>query len=80
MIKLFKVSLVFNRTFKNRGGRFITVYDNNRKAFNGKVLTSNVFFARIQLARDPKTVIRVKNWSVKFVCADHFIWTTNGKV
>lgn len=80
MIKLFKVSIVFNRTFKNRGGRFLTVYDKTGKPVNGKVLSSNLLFAKVQLARDPKTVVRVKNWSVKFVCADHFIHTVNGKI
>jgi hypothetical protein len=78
MIKLFKVSIVFNRTFKNRGGRFLTVYDKTGKPVNGKVLSSNILFAKVQLARDPKTVIRVKNWSIKFVCADHVIHTQHG--
>jgi hypothetical protein len=78
MIQLFKVSIVFNRTFKNRGGRFLTVYGANRKRYNGKVLSSNPFYAKIQLASDPKTVVRVKNWTVRFVCADHLIHTKDG--
>jgi hypothetical protein len=69
MFKLFKVSLKFNRALKNRGGRFLTVYQKGQKV-NGKVLTTNPFYAKVQSARTGK-VLFVKNWSVSFVVADH---------
>jgi len=36
------------------------------------VLSTNPFYAKIQRASDGQ-VFRVKNWSVRFVCADHLI-------
>jgi hypothetical protein len=71
MFHLVRISIRFNRVLKNRGGRFLTVYRQGDK-LNGKVLSTNPFYAKIQRASDGQ-VFRVKNWSVRFVCADHLI-------
>lgn len=71
MFHLVRISVRFNRVLKNRGGRFLTVYRQGDK-LNGKVLSTNPFYAKIQRASDGQ-VFRVKNWSVRFVCADHLI-------
>jgi hypothetical protein len=76
MINLFKVSIKFNSVLKNRGGRFLTVYSKGSRV-NGKVLTTNPIFAKVQRAQDQK-VVYVKNWKVNFVCADHLIHTEKG--
>lgn len=78
MFRLFKVSIRFNSVLKNRGGRFLTVYSKGQRV-NGKVLTTNPIFAKVQRATDQR-VIYVKNWKVNFVCADHLIHLENGAV
>ena len=78
MLHLVRISLRFNRVLKNRGGRFLTVYRKGEK-INGKVLSTNPLYAKVQRASDGQ-VFRVKNWSVSFVCADHLIHTQNGAV
>jgi hypothetical protein len=80
MLHLVRISLRFNRVLKNRGGRFLTVYHKGiDRNINGKVLSTNPFYAKIQRASDGQ-VFRVKNWSVRFVCADHLIHLQNGEV
>jgi hypothetical protein len=69
MIKLFKISIKFNKALKNRGGRFLAVYTKEGMV-NGKVLTNNLVYSKVQRARDGK-VFYVKNWMVHFVVADH---------
>ena len=78
MLHLIRVSIRFNRVLKNRGGRFLTVYRGGSK-INGKVLSTNPLYAQVQRASDGQ-VFRVKNWSVKFVCADHLIHTETGAI
>jgi hypothetical protein len=75
MLRLFRVSLRFNGVLKHRGGRFLTVYRRGERV-NGKVIKVNPLFATVQRAQDGK-VFTVKNWSIKFVCADHQIHTTS---
>jgi len=80
MFHLVRISIRFNRVLKNRGGRFLTVYHKGiNRSINGKVLSTNPFYAKIQRASDGQ-VFRVKNWSVRFVCADHLIHLQNGEV
>ena len=76
MLHLVRISLRFNRVLKNRGGRFLTVRSRDQR-INGKVLSTNPLYAKVQRASDGQ-VFRVKNWSVRFVCADHLIHTQNG--
>lgn len=78
MLHLIRVSIRFNRVLKNRGGRFLTVYRGG-SMINGKVLSTNPLYAKVQRASDGQ-VFRVKNWSVKFVCADHLIHTETGAI
>ena len=78
MFNLIKISIKFNKVLSNRGGRFLSIYAKGVK-YNGKVLTSNPLYAKVQRASDGQ-VFRVKNWSVRFVCADHLIHTQNGAV
>lgn len=71
MFKFIKVSIRFNRVLSNRGGRFLSIYSKGNK-YNGKVLTSNPLYAKVQLSRTgPNRIVYVKNWSVSFVIADH---------
>lgn len=71
MFKYIKISLKFNRVLSNRGGRFLSIYSKGKK-YNGKVLTSNPFYATVQLSRTgPNRIVKVRNWSVSFVIADH---------
>ena len=79
MKSLFKVSVHFNKVFENRGGRFITVYQNG-KHINGKVLGTNLVWATIQPAADPKKKIRMLNFKVRVVNADHCTMTMDGNL
>lgn len=79
MFKFIKVSIRFNRVLSNRGGRFLSIYAKGKK-YNGKVLTSNPFYAKVQLSRTgPNRIVYVKNWSVSFVIADHAAFFANSK-
>lgn len=68
-MKLLTITFKFNKALKNRGGRFLSVYTKDGMV-NGKVLTNNIFYAKVQRAKDGK-IFRVKNWSISFVVADH---------
>lgn len=71
MFNIIKVSIRFNKVLSNRGGRFLSIYSKGKK-YNGKVLTSNPFYAKVQLARTgPNRIVYVKNWSISFVVADY---------
>lgn len=70
MIKLFSVSVKFNRILGNRGGRFLSIYDGQGKRINGKVLTNRFFWVKFKHARTGK-VEWVKNYNVAVVVADH---------
>jgi hypothetical protein len=69
MFNIFRITIKFNKALKNRGGRFLSVYT-KQGMINGKVLTNNIAYAKIQRAKDGK-VFYVKNWSVYLVFADH---------
>lgn len=79
MVSLFKVSLHFNQIFKNRGGRFLTVYKYGQ-AINGKIIGTNPLWATIQPAAAPYKRVRVLNLSVKLVSADHVWMSIEGNV
>lgn len=64
-----KISIHFNQVFKNRGGRFLTVYKKHGK-FNGKIIKTNPIFATMQVASTGRKVYLL-NFNVKLVRADH---------
>jgi nitrous oxidase accessory protein NosD len=72
MIKLFKVSIKFNRILGNRGGRFLSIYDKTGKKINGKVLTNAFLMVKFQHAKTGKTQW-VRNWNMQLVVADHVV-------
>jgi hypothetical protein len=69
-MRIVKVSIKFNKILSNRGGRFLTIYNGKGEKINGKVLTTRLFWAKIQHARGGKTEW-VKNWKVSLVVTDH---------
>lgn len=72
-MKLFKISIKFNRLLSNRGGRFLTVYNTKGEKINGKVLTTRLLWAKIQHAKTGKTQW-VKNWNARVLVADHEVF------
>jgi hypothetical protein len=71
-MRIVKVSIKFNRILSNRGGRFLTVYNGKGEKINGKVLTTRLFWAKVQHAKSGKTEW-VKNYKVDLVVADHSV-------
>jgi hypothetical protein len=69
-MRIIKVSIKFNRILSKRGGRFLTVYNGKGEKINGKVLTTRLFWAKVQHARGGK-VEWIKNYKVDLVVADH---------
>ena len=69
-MRIFKISIKFNRALSNRGGRFLTVYNAKGEKINGKVLTTRFLWAKIQHAKTGK-VEWIKNWKVQVLVADH---------
>lgn len=76
MFKLFRVTIRFKRVLSNRGGRFLTVYHKGAPV-NGKVISNNLLYSKVQRARDGK-MFYIKNWSVSLVCADHRVHFLSG--
>jgi len=75
---MIKFSIHFNQVFKNRGGRFLTVYKNNGK-FNGKIIKTNPIWATMQEAKSGRK-IKLLNFNIKFVVADHHYMTRYGNI
>jgi len=75
---MIKFSIHFNQVFKNRGGRFLTVYKNNGK-FNGKIIKTNPIWATMQEAKSGRK-IKLLNFNIKFVVADHHTMTRYGNI
>jgi hypothetical protein len=71
-MRIIKVSIKFNRILSNRGGRFLTVYNGKGEKINGKVLTTRLFWAKVQHAKTKQTTW-VKNYKVDLVVADHSV-------
>lgn len=71
-MRIFKISLKFNKVLSGRGGRFLTVYNAKGEKINGKVLTTRLFFAKVQHAKTGKTEW-IKNWKINLVVADHAV-------
>jgi hypothetical protein len=71
-MRIIKVSIKFNRILSNRGGRFLTVYNGKGEKINGKVLTTWLFWAKVQHAKTKQTTW-VKNYKVDLVVADHSV-------
>ena len=76
MRPVLKLSIHFNQVFKHRGGRFLTIYKGKTKV-NGKVLSTNPIWATIQRA-DNQKLVRVWNFKVDMVNADHHHMTIDG--
>lgn len=76
MIKLFKVSFHFNQVFKHREGRFLTVYRKGN-AINGKIVSTNLLWATLQLPDGTKRLRRIPNFKVQCVAADRVIMSIN---
>lgn len=75
---MIKFSIHFNQVFKNRGGRFLTVYKNNGK-FNGKIIKTNPIWATMQEAKSGRK-IKLLNFNIRFVVADHHYMTRYGNI
>jgi hypothetical protein len=72
-MRIIKVSIKFNRILSNRGGRFLTVYNGKGEKINGKVLTTWLFWAKVQHAKTKQTEW-VKNYKVDLVVADKAVY------
>jgi hypothetical protein len=78
MKSIIRFSIHFNKVFQKRGGRFLTVYHKGLPV-NGKVLATNPIWATIQRA-DNQKLVRVLNFKVVCVNADHHSMTRHGNV
>lgn len=77
MRNILKFSIHFNKVFKHRGGRWITVYKGKSK-INGKVIKTNPLWATIQRSDNPLKLVRVLNFNIDMVNADHHHMTMDG--
>lgn len=74
MLKAIKKALQSKKILDNREGRFLTVYLQDGKVRNGKVLRSGYLRSTVQIA-STGAVIKVKNASIRLVSTDHTIVT-----
>lgn len=76
---MIKFSIHFNQVFKNRGGRFLTVYKKHGQRFNGKIIKTNPIWATMQEAKSGRK-IKLLNFNIRFVVADHHYMTRYGNI
>lgn len=70
IINTIKNAIASKKTLDNREGRFLTVYLDNGKRYNGKVITPGYLRTMVQLAGNGQR-IKVKNNAIRLVSTDH---------
>lgn len=78
IIKLIKALRNNKKALSNRDGRFLTVYLNNGKRTNGKVIKAGYLESKVQVA-STGSVIKVKNSDIRFTIADHTMISASGE-
>jgi hypothetical protein len=71
-INAIKAALQSKKTLDNREGRFLTIYLDNGKRYNGKVLAPGYLKSEVQLAINGQR-IKVRNNQIKLVSTDHAV-------
>ena len=70
LINAIKQAIVSKKTLDKREGRFLTVYLDNGKRYNGKVIRPGYLKTTVQLAGNGQH-IKVSNKAIRLVSTDH---------